>query len=506
MEEKMKEYIKSKACTYDFVQAMRDDANDDITMAVLGRMSSVVRKRENVMSHEQFCEMARKTNVRQRDLILEVLHRLIDGGPALQIFLTGPAGCGKTFVMKLIMEIVNRFSQKHDCTYNAYVTCASTGMAAAALGGTMVHSAFRLPISNRDSGMSFEMLQACRTAFKDVRKVVLDECSMLGSQLLRRLDERLQQIASSSALLGGFNMIVCGDLCQLPPVRQSPIHKRDKQNYFGKVAFQELEYYPLDQVMRQSDVMFSEILTKIGDGEKLTSEEQATIDSRFVTNEYVDSNFPESIRLFLKVVDVQNHNANAITGEEVVECVAVDAYTGHRDAEQLRCVRNALHKMKPEETGGLSYMLKLLVGKPYKIRANIDVLDGLVNGAIGVLRKVGWVDNFIRRERLSFEDPKVGRLARLKCHAHVRSNDNLQRNWVPVSRRTANIQMKSMIISCKTAQFPLIEACTITIHKSQGGTYDTVFYEYHKRNDQQLVYVALSRAISLQGPFLTNND
>ena len=154
-----------------------------------------------------------------------------------------------------------------------------------------------------------------------------------------------------------------------------------------------------------------------------------------MTNEYVDSNFPESIRLFLKVVEVQNHNTYAITEEEIVECVAVDAYTGHRDAEQLRCARNAVHKMKPEETGGLSYMLKLLVGKPYMIRANIDVLDGLVNGAIGVLRHVEWVHNVIRRVWLSFEDPKVGRLARLKCQAHIRSNDNLQRDWVPVSRK-----------------------------------------------------------------------
>ena len=80
-------------------------------MAVLGTMSSVVRRRENVISHERFCEMARKTNVRQRDLILEVLHRLIDGGPALKILLTGPAGCGKTFVMRLIMETVNRLSK-----------------------------------------------------------------------------------------------------------------------------------------------------------------------------------------------------------------------------------------------------------------------------------------------------------------------------------------------------------------------------------------------------------
>ena len=103
-------------------------------------------------------------------------------------------------------------------------------------------------------------------------------------------------------------------------------------------------------------------------------------------------------------------------------------------------------------------MLKLLVGKPYMIRANIDVLEGLVKGAIGVLRHVEWVDNFIRRVWLSFEDPKVGRLARLKCQAHIRSNDNLQRDWVPVSRRTANIKMKSKIISCKRAQFPLIEA------------------------------------------------
>jgi len=69
---------------------------------------------------------------------------MFDGGEyqPFQIFLTGPAGCGKIFTMKLLMETFNHFSQQHNSAYNAFIACTSMGMAAAAIIGTTVHSAF----------------------------------------------------------------------------------------------------------------------------------------------------------------------------------------------------------------------------------------------------------------------------------------------------------------------------------------------------------------------------
>jgi type II secretory ATPase GspE/PulE/Tfp pilus assembly ATPase PilB-like protein len=138
--ENANEFIKSKTVEDDFVQNVRMD--DDIRMRVMEKISSVVRKRENVISAEQYCEAMRRTNQRQRDLVLEVIHCIFADGERkpLQIFLNGPAGSGKTFTMKMLMETYNRFSQHHNNAFNAYVASASTGMAASAINGTTVHA------------------------------------------------------------------------------------------------------------------------------------------------------------------------------------------------------------------------------------------------------------------------------------------------------------------------------------------------------------------------------
>jgi Tfp pilus assembly pilus retraction ATPase PilT len=503
LEEKNEEYVKSKATNDDFVQAMRDGNDDDIRMAVLEKMSSVVRKRENVMTAIEYCKAMRMTNMEQRDLILEAIHRTVNDGNPIQIFFTGPAGCGKTFTMRFLMETFNRFSQQHNSAFNAYVACASTGMAASAIDGTTVHSAFHISAANHET----QALNSFRVAFNNVRIVFIDECSMIGSGMLQMINSRLQHILHKHDLpLAGMNMVFCGDIRQLPPVCQTPIYKRSRANFCCEIVWQSLEYYPLVRVMRQADVMFSGIHATIGDGKSLTTEERATIESRFVSREYVDMQFPEPIRLFFRTADVNTYD-ESIQGNDVVHYIAADVHSGCQNTQQLASARIKVNKMKPGEAGGLPWLLKLLVGRPYMIRANIDVLDGLVNGAIGTLHYTERdADANIKRLWLSFGNSKIGKLIRTKYNAHVRSNPELQQGWVPIGKRSANIQLQSKIISCKRTQFPLVEACAITIHKSQDGTYDTDIYEYDRSHDQQLVYVALSRATSLQDLYLTNRS
>ena len=86
-------------------------------------------------------------------------------------------------------------------------------------------------------------------------------------------------------------------------------------------------------------------------------------------------------------------------------------------------------------------------------------------------------------------------------------------DWVPISKKTTNIYFKDKCLKCKRLQFPVIEACALTIHKSQGGTYPEIVYDYDIINNydiiidyQQLVYVALSRVTSLEGLHITNKD
>ncbi|GFU66600.1 ATP-dependent DNA helicase [Trichonephila clavipes] len=133
---------------------------DDFENAVNTIGISAVRKRSNMMSKQEYCHMMHNTNNGQRELILETTHRLhLSDSIPLQIFFTGPAGSGKTYVLKLLMETYNRYTQHHNSLRNAFVTCASTGKAAVNLGGVTVHSAFKITQSRRIGTMAREMLQ-----------------------------------------------------------------------------------------------------------------------------------------------------------------------------------------------------------------------------------------------------------------------------------------------------------------------------------------------------------
>ena len=234
--------------------------------------------------------------------------------------------------------------------------------------------------------------------------------------------------------------------------------------------------------MRQTDSVFSTILTKIGDGMALTIEENKIIESRFVSREFVDQEHPQAIRIFFRTSDVNQYNQESITGKDVIEYVANDYCTGYKTQDQLISARTKVHKLKPDETGGLPFMLRLLIGKPYMIRTNIDVIDSLVNGAIGILSYIekDYETNCIKRLWLSFENKKIGKLLRIKAQAHIASNKEINYSWTPISLRTSTIQTSSKIITCKRTQFPIIEACAITTHKSQGGTFDKIVFEYSK--------------------------
>lgn len=96
------------------------------------------------MPNIEFYELMRMANDTQRELLLHVIsNQLTPNCSPFQIFFTGPAGCGKTFVVKLIMEIYNRYNENDGCCYS-YITCASTGKAAVAIDGITVHTALKI--------------------------------------------------------------------------------------------------------------------------------------------------------------------------------------------------------------------------------------------------------------------------------------------------------------------------------------------------------------------------
>ncbi|GFS89082.1 uncharacterized protein TNCV_1258381 [Trichonephila clavipes] len=280
--------------------------------------------------------------------------------------------------------------------------------------------------------------------------------------------------------------------------------------------------------MRQSDSTFSEILTKIGNGERLGTEQIALIESRIRSRAWCKVNVPVTVRLFHRNHDVDAYNNNAFIPE--FENIADDSMIGYNTLREVATARRNLHKMSVVESGGLPYCLKLAVGYPYMITMNLDVEDGLVNGAIGTLKYIEYLtedeqvtiygttevdvepqpstSTRIRKRVhlwLEFPNPSMGQLCRIKAKPHVMcKRDVLDLKWTPIVTRAANIPLGGNI-KCRRNQFPVVSASAITIHKSQGGTFDEVVFNYDKSQQIQLVYVALSRVTSIDGLYLTND-
>jgi Cdc6-like AAA superfamily ATPase len=205
--------------------------DDDFDEEAIPSNVSAMRRRANVVSKEEYCALMRLTNSEQRELILEVRHRLHkpDREP-IQVFFTGPAGCGKTFTLKALMETYNRYTQEHNSMHNAYVACASTGKAAVALGGVTVHAAFRLTISRQTHQLSREVLQTYRHLLGNVNCVIIDEVSMCSSHLFYAVNSRLQAMTGVyDTHFGGLDLFACGDLKQHAPVSAAPVYRATRR-------------------------------------------------------------------------------------------------------------------------------------------------------------------------------------------------------------------------------------------------------------------------------------
>jgi len=132
--------------------------------------------------------------------------------------------------------------------------------------------------------------------------------------------------------------------------------------------------------------MFSSLITKIGDGSILNDDELDLLESRFFTKEDAARLCPHGTRLFFTNEAVTQYNNLILqAAENKVTSIATDVICGTNNTEQLNFVTQKLHKMIVIDTGELPYEITFVSNKFYLITTNIDVSDGLANGAIGRL-------------------------------------------------------------------------------------------------------------------------
>src|SRR5579884_3244066 len=178
------------------------------------------------------------------------------------LFITGKAGSGKTRLLKFFK----------DKSKKQLIVCAPTGVAALSIGGQTIHSLFNL----KPGHMSTVDLadEAKAILFRRLECLVIDEASMLRADIVDAIDRYLRQVRNSPQAFGGVQLILFGDLYQLPPIVSDKHLDKYFKSHFGGIYFfnakawriAKLMVYELQQVHRQKDDKLIEILNKIRDG------------------------------------------------------------------------------------------------------------------------------------------------------------------------------------------------------------------------------------------------
>lgn len=366
------------------------------------------------------------------------------------IFLTGPAGTGKSFVINEVKKWAINLNLKFTVT-------ALTGCAAVLIGGRTLHSTLGLGVGDRPIEQIIYKLKRCNKVLYQklltLDLLVIDEVSMMSDDLLEKASETLSAIRSNPAPFGGVQVVLSGDFCQLGPVTgkfcfHSPLWTRVIDDVCN-----------LTEVVRQSnDRIFAKILQYIRKG-KCTKK---MLDKLLAC---ANTEFPESIkptRLYARRAAVEKINM-----DEYKKLVDAGAREGIYTTRASTSTTNGGESMVWATQVGLPQEVKLCVGAQVVFTANVDQESGIINGTRGVVVDVGL-------------DPKVQLLNGSICTVKPR-------------------KIKDDTETLEVEYIPLQYAWAVTIHKSQGMTLDAA--EIDLGNSifaHGQAYTALSRVRNLK--------
>ena len=501
---------------------LRDNANlmtSTTTANLHVRFESVTNRQE--ISPEQYRQLLRELNAKQREIVMfhrnwckKAIIALKEGKPIepYRIFLSGPGGVGKSHVIKLIYSDTLKFLRLSGFIEPDDVIVlltAPTGVAAFNINGMTLHSAFLLG-SGKYTGfqpLSHDRLNTLRSKLSKLTLVIIDEVSMVGSNMLLEIHKRLQQIkgVSDDITFGGVSILAVGDLYQLPPVAQAPLFSTVGDCYAqlyrsGSLWIDEFQLVELDEIMRQrGDSTFAELLCRVRTND-CTPEDLDVLKSRVITAD--SANYPTHVLHVYRLNDYANDRNRLMLNSLAPQCEqytikasdAIAGQTTHIDLHSLSENRN--------ETGGLHGTLKLAIGARIMLVANIDVSDGLVNGARGeVVHVVTNTNHIVTSVLVKFDNQQVG-IKAIQTSPYQASFPNT----VPIGKHEVVFRAKRKRGSEITRlQFPLTLAWATTIHKVQGLTLDEIVVDMKGgRFNPGQAYVAFSRVKTLQGLHILN--
>lgn len=390
----------------------------------------------------------------------------------VNIFLTGKAGTGKTtFLRELKMRSPKRM-----------VVLAPTGIAAINAGGVTIHSFFQLPLSPYIPGASFSASGNKMYQFSNIKRniirtldlIVIDEISMVRADLLDAVDSVMRRYRDRDKPFGGAQLLLIGDLQQLPPVVKENEWQMLKEYYdtpyfFSSTALKQSTYYTinLQTVYRQQDQSFIDILNNI----RTCSLDQATFDtlnSRYNPN-FVPPKGSDYIRL-----TTHNRQAQQINEQEL-DKLTTEEFTYKAEVTGTF----------PESSYPADMDLTLKAGAQVMFIKN-DQFGQYYNGMLG---EVVYADE----SGLEVKSKETGDIINLEPTEWSNSKYTLDQETREITEK----------VEGTFRQFPLRLAWAITIHKSQGLTFSHAIIDASHSFAHGQAYVALSRCKSLEGMVLS---
>ncbi|MFZ1257768.1 MAG: DEAD/DEAH box helicase [Saprospiraceae bacterium] len=377
------------------------------------------------------------------------------------LFITGKAGTGKSTLIQLFRKL----SEKK------VIFLAPTGVAAVQIKGQTIHSFFKFPpswISKQD----YKLIP--KNLLDKIDLIFIDEISMVRADILDHIDQLLRQSAMLDEPFGGKAMLWTGDLFQLPPVVCTAYEKEyfstkyASPYFFSATVFKQLknfELIELGQVFRQSNPMFIKLLEKIRmntiDEEELLEINTTCFHNQFIEQDHLiltltstnqSANFINTNRLNQLSTESKIYTAH-ITGQVLANQYPVEEHMVLKEGAQIMLVRNDPNKR-------------------------------FVNGSLGVVIKLNdkTIQILLENESKPLEIERfVWEIIRYKMSSGK------------------NAELKTEVIGT-FSQFPVRLAWAITIHKSQGKTFEKIIIDFGRGAfEHGQAYVALSRCKSLEG-------
>lgn len=415
------------------------------------------------------------------------------------VCITGPAGVGKSLLISEFIKWIQSTRME-----NSISITAATGIAATYIGGNTLHSWAGIGLGDDpDLIKKVKRNVWTRQRWMNTDILIIDEISMISGDLLTKLDAIGKDVRCSDLPFGGIQLIVFGDFCQLPPVHVELVGFAFQSPAWNFIKVE------LNEVMRQSDPVFIEILAAIRIGRELTPAQKDILKSRMFDEDALPA--PPIAGLEPTIIDPYRASVahiNMVRLDAVIEAnkllmvgldqnqITPENFAFHPINQLQTIVFNAEHKINRPLGENQEFLIKtaydrvpcnkklyLAVGAQVMLLKNLDVAGGLVNGSRGVVRHIIYMGKSAVGVIVEFIGAKI----------------------IPITVNSWDVRVdEKIIITIK--QIPLILSYALTSHKAIGATLDYAKINLADCFEYGQFYTMLSRVRSLDGLIITNMD